>query len=265
MRTILYILIFILSISLVNASLSDYPEPFVKNHYADNLALVVSGSEVVLYSIVSADIATGIAPVQGNAKTVLDKELLTGYQNYDLILIGNPCRNTLTAKFLSNEYCKFNPGEAKIKLVNNGNNKALVVMGYNFDAIRNAGLVLKNYNKYNLIGDELTIKTTGSDIQVSKSTTTTTSQTTTQTKTPIITIPEGCQGCLIDKTCLQDTQRLFDEYCQNSILQKQKANLEECNQNHECISNNCENKICSQTSLLSLILNWLKNTYQSFI
>ena len=258
MKNILYPLILLISISLVSASLEDYPEPFVKDHHADHLAFVVSEEEVTLYSIVSADIASGLAPVTGNTKTLLDKELLTNYRDYDLILIGDPCENKLTSKFISVEYCDHKPGEARIKLVDNGDKKAIIVMGYNFDAIRNAGLVLRNYNDYALTGDEMTVTEIDDEITISNAV----SKTITQAQTPkqIVSIP-GCEGCLVDKTCLEEGERLFDEYCKDSSLLQQKESAENCNNNYECLTNKCKNNTCSKQTLLEMIINWLKSLF----
>lgn len=256
MKTVLFVIIFLVSLSLVNASLEDYPEPFVKGHYADNLALVVSEEEVTLYSIVSADIASGLAPVTGNTKTLLDKELLTNYRDYDLILIGDPCENKLTSKFISVEYCDHNPGEARIKIVNNGVNEAIIVMGYNFDAIRNAGLVLRNYNNYALTGDEMTVKEIDGEIVISNAV----SKTTQPTIKPV-TKSTGCEGCLVDKTCLQDGERLFNEYCKESSLMQQKESDENCNNNYECLTNICKDNKCSKPTILEMIINWLKSLF----
>ena len=258
MKKIPYILILLISTSLAGASLEDYPEPFVKDHRSDHLAFVVSEEEVTLYSIVSADIASGLAPVAGNTKTLLDRELLTNYRDYDLILIGDPCENKLTSKFISVEYCDHNPGEARIKLVDNGDKKAIIVMGYNFDAIRNAGLVLRNYNDYALTGDEMIVTEIDDEITISNAV----SKTITQAQTPkqIVSIP-GCEGCLVDKTCLEEGERLFDEYCKDSSLLQQKEPNENCNNNYECLTNKCKNNTCSKQTILEIIIKWFKSLF----
>ena len=257
MKIEVYLLVFILLSITANASLEDYPEPFVKDHYANNLAIVVSEEEVTLYSIVSADIASGLAPVTGNTKTLLDKELLTNYRDYDLILIGDPCENKLTSKFISVEYCDHNPGEARIKIMDNGINEAIIVMGYNFDAMRNAGLVLRNYNDYALTGDEMTITEKDGQIIISNAV----SKTTQPAIKPIIKPTTGCEGCIVDKTCLQDTERLFNEYCKDSSLMQQKESNENCNNNYECLTNICKDNKCSKPTILEMIINWFKSLF----
>ena len=257
MKIEVYLLVFILLSITANASLEDYPEPFVKDHYANNLAIVVSEEEVTLYSIVSADIASGLAPVTGNTKTLLDKELLTNYRDYDLILIGDPCENKLTSKFISVEYCDHNPGEARIKIMDNGINEAIIVMGYNFDAMRNAGLVLRNYNDYALTGDEMTITEKDGQIIISNAV----SKTTQPTIKSVIKPTTGCEGCLVDKTCLQDTERLFNEYCKDSSLTQQKESNENCNNDYECLTNICKDNKCSKPTILEMIINWFKSLF----
>ena len=51
----------------------------------------------------------------------------------------------------------FEPGKAKIKLFDNGNNVALLVAGYAVDDTTIACRVLVNYADYNLTGNEIKV------------------------------------------------------------------------------------------------------------
>jgi hypothetical protein len=78
--------------------------------------------------------------------TKLDSEIaVLNAQN--LIVVGGPCSNTITAKLLGNtENCfeGFSTGKSMIKLLKNGNKVALIVAGYGGSETRLAGGVLEN-------------------------------------------------------------------------------------------------------------------------
>lgn len=92
----------------------------------------------------------------------LDNEVTDRKAN-NLILIGGPCANALTAEIMANpKPCDkgFKEGDAIIKLYENafgGKNTALVVAGYSAQDTRNAASVLKDYDKYVFSGKEVVV------------------------------------------------------------------------------------------------------------
>lgn len=77
----------------------------------------------------------------------------------NVILVGGSCVNTKTAQVLGLTFpacgtsSGLSDGDAVIQLVDNGENVALVVQGWNADDTRRAGKVLRNYAQYS---DDLT-------------------------------------------------------------------------------------------------------------
>ena len=101
---------------------------------------------------------------------------VTNPEANNLLLLGGPAVNSLTAKFIGDIWT-FKPGEAIIELKANGAHIAMVVAGTDAVDTRRACRVLRDYSKYNLKGTS--VKVTGTsdkltDIIVSSGTTTTT-------------------------------------------------------------------------------------------
>ena len=237
------------------ADLSDFPEPFVVNHYTAGFADVMGADYVGKHSVVAAEIIYSLRPVEGNFITRLDTEILTTYQNYDLLLIGDPCQNQITAKVLGTNECGMGlkPGEAIIKLVDNGGKKALIVAGHDFDSLRRAGLILAHYQDYDFIGNEYKIEAEqDSGIETVEP----------APSIPIVTNYVGkCDGCLVAQSCLKKGEIIFGTYCDGSQMQEFKPKGESCNENYECISNYCNGK-CSNKSLWQSFLSWIKNIFK---
>ncbi|MBW2988625.1 hypothetical protein KY318_03875, partial [Candidatus Woesearchaeota archaeon] len=89
----------------------------------------------------------------------------------NLIVVGGPCANSVASKLLGNPTnCAegFEEGKAIIKLIENGDNVALLVAGYSADDTRRATTVLANYEDYALSGTEMVVTGTSlTDITVS--------------------------------------------------------------------------------------------------
>ncbi len=124
--------------------------------------VLVKGTSV---STVSSGGSYKINPLPSNIN-VLDSEV-SAPSSHNLILVGGPAVNTLTAQFLAMTADDFRTtykaGEAVLKVVENGGNVALVVAGYNADDTRRATKVLQNYGSFTLTGTEA--KVTGSGLE----------------------------------------------------------------------------------------------------
>jgi hypothetical protein len=97
-----------------------------------------------------------------NNISALDSEV-TDKTEKNLILVGGPCTNTLTAEVMGNpKPCDkgFEPGKAIIRLyekVLGGKKSALVIAGYSGQDTRNAASILKDYSDYALSGKEIVV------------------------------------------------------------------------------------------------------------
>ena len=118
-----------------------------------------------------------MAAVDKAPSPVVDTEV-TSKTGDNLILVGGPAVNKLSAEFLGLTYPAYgaasgiNSGEAIISLKDNGEKVAMIVAGYeSADTIR-ASRVLRDYaaNKANLKGAEVTVKGTTSNPSVVAST-----------------------------------------------------------------------------------------------
>jgi len=101
---------------------------------------------------------------------------VTNPEANNLLLLGGPAVNSLTAKFIGDIWT-FKPGEAIIELKANGAHISMIVAGTTAVDTRRACRVLRDYSKYDLKGTS--VKVTGTsdkltDIIVSSGTTTTT-------------------------------------------------------------------------------------------
>ncbi len=126
--------------------------------------VVVKGSA----STVSGASGTIISQVATAPKVVTANEV-TSTAGKNLILVGGPCVNELTAKFLGLTFPScgaasgLSPGEAIIKLVDNGDKVAMIIAGWERDDTRRAAAALENYKAYTgkLKGTEVKVTGTG--------------------------------------------------------------------------------------------------------
>ncbi len=91
-------------------------------------------------------------------------------EDYNLILVGGPCANTLVEE-LFDYTCdgwSFEEGEAVVKLVDNGEKVALLVAGTSADDTRRASKAIASYTDYEFSGTEALVSGTSlTDIDVS--------------------------------------------------------------------------------------------------
>lgn len=140
-----------------------------KNHLSsDEIVVEIPGGQVKANVVVKGtsttvqSTSTSYIPTQISLDTKLNTEI-SDPKNYDLILVGGPCANPLVEQIPGLPACSgwaLGPGEAVIKLVNNGEKIALLVAGTDAIDTRMAAKVLKDSENYNLQTTEA--KITGS-------------------------------------------------------------------------------------------------------
>jgi hypothetical protein len=119
------------------------------------------------------DTTTSTASLLGKNISMFDTEVVNKTER-NLVLVGGPCANKLTAEVMGNpQPCNkdFEPGEAIIKLYENvfgGNKSALVIAGHSGEDTRNAAFVLKDYASYALSGKEIIVIDVNGNITVER-------------------------------------------------------------------------------------------------
>ena len=158
------------------SDLSQYPDCFVENGIFQGY-FVVGENAASIDSLSMTDIAASMKYVNENGmlKAVevvdavkLDSEIADVYAQ-NLIVIGNPCVNTISAELLGNPAdCTegFIPGQARIKLFQNGEYSAMLVAGYSgIDTRLAAKVIAHRWNE--LSGQEMIVEgTTYSDATI---------------------------------------------------------------------------------------------------
>ncbi|MEW6062776.1 MAG: hypothetical protein AB1571_00180 [Nanoarchaeota archaeon] len=160
------ILIFIILFSAISyASLSNYPEPFVKDNLLNNIIMVIGSRNVQTNTLVATDIALGLPTNKGTSKTLFDTEIKA--INGNLIVIGTPCNNKITAELLETNDCHsgLNKGEAMLELIQQDNNAILIVTAYGNEELRNLGKIVRDYNNYKQFFTSDTLLIKGSSIE----------------------------------------------------------------------------------------------------
>lgn len=143
----------------VDFDLSNYPDIFVKEGIFYGY-FVVGEEAPASDNLAKMDIAKGIQNLGYNIDevdlTILDSEV-EDIKAHNLIVIGNPCENTVSAELLGTTDCTFGlqENQALIKLLKNGENVALVVFGYTAKETRMSAEKLANEK---LSGTEAIIK-----------------------------------------------------------------------------------------------------------
>jgi len=159
--------------------LSKYPEPFIDfNNKKFNYQGVVGADSAAIDNLALSDITAGLSSIEVEGKPLANYDVapagmldvqITNPEQYNLILVGRPSENRLTAKLLGLTYPAYGEasglktGEATIILKQNGNKVALLVFGWAGEDTQRAGTVLKNYEAYKG-------KLTGTEVKVSGTT-----------------------------------------------------------------------------------------------
>jgi len=145
-------------LAIKNLDLADYPKPFIDKDMLNSI--IVVGENAHTGDMIGAfDIAMTIGLPIESTIIVLDTEI-DNIKDQNIIVVGGPCVNMAAAELLGWPLkCDqdFEPGKAKIKLFDNGNNIALLVAGYSVYDTTMACRVLVNHADYNLIGNEIEV------------------------------------------------------------------------------------------------------------
>lgn len=159
-KIFLPVLIFLLSFLTVYADdLSDYPNLLIKDGKLD-IIIVVGDKSSSSNVLAQANIAASLVSLGQNVniKNRLSSEIYDLNQN--IISIGNPCINTVTAQIMGNpQPCDkdFTKGKAYIKLYKSSDFFHLVIAGYSDLGTRRAAEILANYQGYNFEGNEYVV------------------------------------------------------------------------------------------------------------
>ncbi len=151
--------------------LNNYPALFLQDKNFNGY--IVVGENAKASDVLAAtDIVIGLANAGYKFPSSITKltQEITKLKDSNLILVGGPCVNSLTANFMNSfGECTegFNPGKAKIMLYENGEKIALVVAGYSGEDTRAAGKILENFATYKLSGKSAEVERGGSLSEVS--------------------------------------------------------------------------------------------------
>lgn len=156
----------------IETDLSDYPDMFIKQ-YKFNGLLVVGKKAPSVDTIAMTNIAMGL-----QSKTITETEICNDNScqiqkqvnqipksatkfddevtlDSNLISVGNPCNNKITAKIMGSDDCDYKLEDNKagiIYLKRYGDNYHLAVYGSNNDNTRKASTILQNMDEYELSG-----------------------------------------------------------------------------------------------------------------
>ena len=164
---IITIFVFLLSLNIVFAAdLSDFPKIFVKDGNLNAVVVVgnkASSSDAIAQSNLIVFFGQYLnAEIKGAAKLSNDVSDL----NQNIISIGNPCVNPVTAQIMGNpQPCDkdFPTGKAHIKLYEKSGFYYLVVAGYSDKGTINAVDALTNYQDHQFDNDEYNISIQGDE------------------------------------------------------------------------------------------------------
>ncbi len=222
----------------------------------------------------------------------LDREV-PDIQNHDAIVIGRPCENKAVSKLLGNVHdCHSGllEGQGLIKLYQHEDKVQVLITGYDTEETRKAAKLFSAYVKemldngrsnHELDGNEVVVvgskekpkamDWTGLEEDESVSVV----PRTRPARSKAVSIQEpACNGCQPNGVCLPFGTRLIHErvpaYCElDGGLNKQKSLGDACQNNCECLSNQCSNGQCIDISgelaetrgLVEGIMNWLKGFF----
>jgi hypothetical protein len=200
------------------ADLSDYPDLFFDDGKF-NAKLIVGASapaqDVLDLNILTTYLQTYALSEYGQGSTipstasVLDSEFEDIY-SMDFIAVGSPCVNKVTYELLGEpEDCDsvIAEGNAKIMMLNKGDNIQVLVLGGSQEDRRAAVKVLSNPDKYSLKGNEVCLRTgpSTSVIDCSKLSAPTPKQTSTTSSTTTTSIASSTSTILTSSTTYAQT------------------------------------------------------------
>ena len=238
----------------------------------------------------------------------LDSEV-SDPEDINLVVVSTGCVNVHAVELLGSS-CNsiLSPGEALIQLFEHDGHAQLLVMGYEGSDTRRAARVLQHYADYALSGRAVIVRgtmenpivepylpaedtdeqdetdeETGEDFDEDSSDEEAEDQSSSDQgnipTTEVETTPTGiqCTGCRINGNCLPYGTRLVQDgqaqYCSiEGTFQPQQEFNAACQNNYECVSNQCSNGQCvdlqrlneqleETNSLLARILAWLERLF----
>ena len=173
-KGVFLIIAVLLCSSVFALDLSDYPDMFITGGSFDGL--IVVGDNAPSMDVLSAiDITTGIQASTSSGthidvgSTVLASEIDNIYAQ-NLISVGGPCINQVTAKILGTTVCSagIQEGQGYIKLIRNKGVYHLLIYGFSEDDTRRAAKVLNLHKTYPLTGDQMLIGGDYNDIRIQR-------------------------------------------------------------------------------------------------
>ncbi len=145
-----------------NYNLEQYPNIFA---YSNKPTYIVMGKDAPTYhSMVQTSVALSLPQTGQDYTNTFDNELPTT-EGVNLILIGGPCDNSITAEFVESESCGLGtePGEAKIQLLETGERTVMLIVGYGENEMREAGQLLQDQEP--LDGTTAVLETTPTEVE----------------------------------------------------------------------------------------------------
>ncbi len=159
-KALFFIILIFLFSGFVIADLGDFPDNFISEDELNGYVVVGkdgTATDVLSQSVISMKLNSYIgSPQKGINKLDSDVDI-----ENNLILIGNPCINKLTAELLGNpEPCDrdFPADKAYIKYYEEEGYKYVVVAGKDDKATKKAAEYLADFDKNVLIGEEAIIE-----------------------------------------------------------------------------------------------------------
>jgi len=146
------------ALAIKSFDLADYPKPFVNGGILNSIIII--GENAHAGDMIGAfDMAIAIGLPIKSRIIMLDTEV-DNIKEQNIIIVGGPCVNMAAAEIMGWPLkCDqgFEPGKAKIKFFDNGNNIALLVAGYAVDDTVMACRLLAIYDDYDITGNEIEV------------------------------------------------------------------------------------------------------------
>lgn len=221
------------------ADLSDYPDFFYRNGTFD-LAIVTNKKQSSDHTVASVNMIFSLPNSKG-LDNLFDNQIKE--INRDMILVGNPCQNTITKQLFGDD-CTLGlkKGEGLIQYMNKDGNDIVLIAAIDDEDLITVSEQVRN-NPEILKGEKVIIKR---DI--------------------IEEIEEYVKGiCEIDGITLEEGEvgslNGKPVYCSSEGLKEQKNNGEECSINSECFTGKCIEGKCGEEGFWVRIWNWIKGLF----
>lgn len=132
-------------------TLSDYPFPFIKNNYYNDVYIVLGNQHTAQETFAANDIAYGLKGLRATLPPIiLESEVPKTAHN--LILVGTPSTNSMVADFVGTDDSSALNDGGVVMLDNKERSATLLVTGQTDEDVRKAGLFLRYYALYMPLG-----------------------------------------------------------------------------------------------------------------